>query len=285
LALLGASACYMNGGAGSGSTNPNDPNAPGATTDPGPSPLRRLTNDEYDSTVADLLGDTTAPATTFPGPTTSTADYDTYASGLGVSSTHAEDYLYAAEALASHAIANLASLLGCDAATQGEQACTQTFVTNFGERAFRRPLTPAEIARFVGLETTARANHSYADSVRVVLEALLLSPAFLYRIEMGQTGQPGSLVKLTSWEMASRLSYLLIGSMPDTELFRAARNDELVDPANVEAQARRLLADPRARDAFRRFADQWLELRSIQSMQKEASQFAGYDSSLAPLMK
>ncbi|HSQ66260.1 MAG TPA: DUF1587 domain-containing protein, partial [Polyangiaceae bacterium] len=129
--MLAASACYLtpNNTTGDGG-NPNDPSSP-AATDPGASPLRRLTNDEYDSTVADLLGDTTAPATGFPGPTTTAAGYDTYASGLGVSSTHAEDYLYAAEALASHAVANLSGLLGCDPAAQGEQACTQSFVTSF----------------------------------------------------------------------------------------------------------------------------------------------------------
>lgn len=283
--MLAASACYLSpNGSTSDGGNPSDPNAP-AATDPGASPLRRLTNDEYDSTVADLLGDTTAPATGFPGPTTTAAGYDTYASGLGVSSTHAEDYLYAAEALASHAVANLSGLLGCDPASKGEQACTQSFVTSFGLRAFRRPLTSAEVARFVGLEAAARGTHSYADSIRLVLEAFLLSPAFLYRIEVGQPGASGSLVGLTSWEMASRLSYLLIGSMPDAELLRAAGNDELTNPANVEAQARRLLADPRARGAFDRFVDQWLELRNIASMQKEASLFAGYDPTFAPLMK
>lgn len=280
------SACYTGAGSTSdnATNNPNDPGSPGAT-DPGSSPLRRLTNDEYDNTVADLLGDTTAPATGFPGPTTSTVGYDTYASGLGVSSTHAEDYLYAAEALATHAVADLSGLLGCDPASQGEPTCTQSFVTSFGQRAFRRPLTAAEVTRFVGLEATERADHSYADSIRLVLEAFLLSPAFLYRVELGQPGAGGSLVKLTSWEMASRLSYLLIGSMPDAELFRAAGNDELTDPAKVEAQARRLLADPRAHGAFDRFVDQWLELRGIPSMQKEAATFPGYDPSLAPLMK
>ncbi len=283
LALSGASACYWGGGNGNNNTV-NNPNTT-ASTNPGPSPLRRLTNDEYDNTVADLLGDTTAPATGFPGPTTSASDYDTYASGLGVSSTHAEDYLYAAEALATTAVANLTTLMGCDATTQGEQACTQSFVQSFGQRVFRRPLSDAEVARYVGLEATERATHSYSDSIRLVLEAFLVAPAFLYRVELGQSGASGALVKLTSWEMASRLSYLLIGSMPDKELFRAAGNDELTDPANIESQARRLLADPRARTAFRRFADQWLELRSIESMQKEASLFAGWDPSLAPLMK
>ncbi len=284
---LAVSACYMGTGSSSDSNAANDPNDPSssAATNPGLSPLRRLTNDEYDRTVADLLGDTTAPAQNFPGPTTTTAGYDTYASGLGVSSTHAEDYLDAAEALATQAVKDLPGLLGCDPASKGEQTCTQSFVTSFGERAFRRPLTDAEVTRFVGLEATERANHSYADSIRLVLEAFLMSPAFLYRVEIGQPGAPGSLVKLTSWEMASRLSYLLIGSMPDAELFRAAAADELTDPANIQAQARRLLADPRAQDAFDRFVDQWLELRNIQSMQKEASAFPGYDPSLAPLMK
>jgi Protein of unknown function (DUF1592)/Protein of unknown function (DUF1588)/Protein of unknown function (DUF1595)/Protein of unknown function (DUF1587)/Protein of unknown function (DUF1585) len=266
--------------AGSGAVDPAT-----LPPNPGAAPLRRLTNTEYDNTVADLLGDTTAPGAAFPGATTSTQGYDTYATGLGVSETHAESYLAAAEALAKTAVGNLPGLLQCDVAAKGEAACVTAFIAGFGERAFRRPLTPAEVARFQGFEAAARATTTLADAVRVTVEAFLLSPAFLYRVEFGQPGKAGDLVKPTSWEMASRISYVFAGSMPDAELFRAARADELQDPANVEKQARRLLASPRAKDTFARFADQWLELRAIETMQKTAGTFPGWDDSLKPLMK
>ena len=254
---------------------------------PGASPLRRLTNTEYDNTVADLLGDTTAPATTFPGETTSTQGYDTFATGLGVSVTHARSLLTAAEALATAAVRDkLTTLLGgCDVATSGEETCVRTFVTTFGERAFRRPLTEAEVARFTQLQASVRATHDFPSSIRLTLEAFLLSPDFLYRVELGERGDQGDVVKPTSFEMASRLSYLFAGSMPDDELFRAARADELQTAAQIERQARRLLELPRARTVFTHFADQWLELRSIVSMQKTANAFPGYDDSLKPLMK
>ena len=246
---------------------------------PGGSPLRRLTNAEYNNTVADLLGETTAPAAAFPGETTSTQGYDTFATGLGVSVTHARHFLTAAEALATTAVRDkLATLLGgCDVATAGEDTCLRTFVTSFGERAFRRPLTEAEVARFTQLQGSVRATHDFPSSIRLTIEAFLMSPDFLYRVELGERGDQGDVVKPTSFEMASRLSYLLAGSMPDDELFRAARADELQTPVQIEQQARRLLESPRARTVFTRFADQWLELRSIVSMQKNANAFPGYD--------
>ena len=259
---------------------------PPSPIQPGPSPLRRLTNDDYNNTVADLLGDTSAPATSFPGATTSTQGFDTFATGLGVSVTHMRSYLTAAENLATTAVRNdLAALLdGCDA-TADEVGCVRGFVIRFGERAFRRPLSDAEVTRFVELQVASRTNHDFAGSIRVTLEAFLLSPAFLYRIEVGELGEAGEPVRLTSYEMASRLSYLFSSSMPDAELFRAARDGELDDPAQIEEQARRLLAAPRARDVFTHFVDQWLELRGIESMQKTAGVFPDYDDSLRPLMK
>jgi hypothetical protein len=273
--------CYLQGD-DSGASDP-----PGSPTriDPGPSPLRRLTNDEYDATVADLLGDTSKLAVAFPATSTSVAGYDTYATGLGVSADHVEAYLGAAETLATNAVKNLPALMKCDP-TKDEGGCVASFVADFGKRAFRRPLTPAEIGRFQKLFADAKTTHSTTDSVRLVVEAFLMAPAFLYRLELASPGTGGSaFVNVDSWAMASRLSYLFLGSMPDAELFRAAAQDELRDRANVEKQARRLLQDPRAKLAFQRFADQWLELRGILSVQKDPTSVPGWDSSLAPLMK
>src|SRR5262245_35307398 len=189
---------------------PGEPGGTGAAAsaqvNPGASPLRRLTNTEYNNTVADLLGDTTAPASAFPAPVTGSDGFDTYASGLGVNGALAQQLLLAAEALATTSVGNLQTLLQCDVNTTGEQDCTQSFVTNFGQRVFRRPLTHAEVERFVQFEATMRSTHSYSASIRLLLEAFLLEPAFLYRVEFGQPGKAGAQVKLTSWEMASRLS-------------------------------------------------------------------------------
>ncbi|MFN0064260.1 MAG: DUF1592 domain-containing protein [Myxococcaceae bacterium] len=253
--------------------------------DPGPAPLRRLTNKEFDNTVADLLGGAASHSDAFPGATTSVEGYDNFASGLGVSATHAESLLHAAEAIATRAVSDLQGLLRCDIGQEGESACVRLFIAQFGERAFRRPLTEAESRRFSTFWASARESRPFSDSVRLTLEAFLLSPAFLYRVEHGSPGGAGTLVPLTSWEMASRLSYFLIGSMPDEELFRAARADELTDPAHVEAQARRLLDTARARDVIRQFSDQWLELRGITTMQRSAALFEGYDDALRPLFK
>jgi hypothetical protein len=284
--LLALVACYWDGESGDapqdGDAQVDPRNLP---PNPGAAPLRRLTNTEYDNTVADLLGDTSALGKTFPGATTSKQGYDSYASGLGVSTTHAENFLTAAETLATKAIADLPKLLQCDVAAKGEAACTQAFIRSFGERAFRRPLTQAEVDRFTAFATSMAAGRAHKEVVRLVLEAFLSSPAFLYRVEYALPGKAGDFIKPTSWEMASRLSYLFLATMPDAELSRAARADELADPANIEKHARRLLADPRAKLTFSRFADQWLEIRYVDSIQKSAAAVADWQPLMRPLMR
>jgi hypothetical protein len=241
--------------------------------DPGPSPIRRLTRVEYNNTVYQLLGDNSQPANAFP-PDEEAAGFDNQASALVVSPLLAEHYMLAAEALAGeHTPTLMAQLPDCSTAGTNHDVCSEdarAFVESFGKRAFRRPLTESEITIFVDLfeHGTTLGESTYAPDVGVemVVEAMLQSPHFLYRVEFGMPDPEGAgVVELTSWEVASRLSYLLWNTMPDEALFEAAEADELRTSAQIEAQARRMMDTPRAREAVKNFHRQWLGLDEVES--------------------
>ncbi len=244
-------------------------------SEPGPSPIRRMTRFEYDNTVHDLLGDTTQPAQQF-APEEQAFGFDNNATALVVSALLGEQYLAAAEKLA--AAADVSKLAPCDpAAAGGEAACAAAFVTTFGKKAYRHPLDADQLASLLQVFSEGRSAASYDVAIRMVLEAMLQSPYFLYRVEFGAAPAAASTgatsVPLTSWEMASRLSYFLWGTMPDDALFAAAQRDELATPQQVEAQARRMLQDPRAHAVVADFHDQLFDLATLDTLSKSAPEY------------
>jgi hypothetical protein len=259
-----------------------------AVSAPGLAPVRRLTHIEYDNTVADLLGDTTAPANAF-SPDVAQNGFTNNAAELTVSPALAEQYISAAEALSQTATKALTQLLGCDPAAVGEQICVQQFIVDFGKRAWRRPLTADENARVLGVFSSARSGGLALDvSVQLIVQVLLESPQFLYLLEASNpslAAAPGSVVALDSWQVASRLSYFLLGSLPDAALFAEAEKGALTTPEQVGAQARRLLALPRARDRIALFFREWLQLRNVDRLQKDATLYPNYNLALGPLMR
>jgi len=169
-------------------------------------------------------------------------------------------YQQAAEALAAEAMtvgsAERARLVTCDLATGA--VCARTLITNFGLRAFRRPLTATEVTAFVNLmATAAQAMATPDEQFRTVVEAMLLSPNFLFRPEFD--ADPASLTPhlISPYEAATRLSYMVYRSMPDQPLLDAAAAGMLAQPAELKAQLERMLADPRGIFA-QTFAAQWL---------------------------
>ena len=254
--------------------------------DPGAPYSRRLTRTEYNNTVRELLGDTTAPAQAFPAEVltfNANTDYfgfDNDPSVQSVPELLADGYFAAADALATAATQNLTTLVPC---TTRDRVCGEQFVRSFGEKAFRRPLAADEVTRFmapfdVGMTT------DFASGVRLVVTAMLQSAPFLYRIEQGGVVD-GAWLKPTSWEMASRLSYFLWQSMPDAPLFEAARRDELKTPEQISAQATRMLEHEKARAMVADFHGQWLGLRGVPNLQKDATSFPDFDESVAADMR
>jgi hypothetical protein len=266
---------------GAGVTGAGGTGAP-AVMVPGRAPLRRLTRAEYDNTVRDLLGDTSRPAQQFE-PDTLADGFTNNADTQNVGTNLAQQYLTAAEALSVSATKNLPQLMGCDPATEGA-ACVRLFTARFGQRAWRRPLTTEETERLVAVYTKARGDFEATVSAQTLLQTILLSPNFLYRVERGVATPGASVVPLTSWELASRLSYFLLGSMPDDTLFAAAASDALRTPEQVAAQARRLLAATggAVTDRVAQFFVEWLRLVNIDRLGKDTAVFPTFKPTLAP---
>ncbi|MEM6989930.1 MAG: DUF1592 domain-containing protein, partial [Myxococcota bacterium] len=274
------------GSDGTDDGEPVDPDLPehcvGLAPSVGPTPLRRLTRDEYNNVVADLLGDTTRPADAFAG--------DEAVGGFAansvapVSEGQATVFLDAAETLAATAVAEqLDGWLPCDHA---ESSCTEPFIVDLARRAFRRPLTTEESAALTQLYRESRDAWGADKGIEMALTAVLSSPQFLYHLEVGLTdAAEADAVPLTAFEIAARLSFYLWGSIPDDELFAAAEADALSTADEIEAQARRMLADPRASKTIDTFHRQWLELDAIDERPKDPDAFPEWSPALAAAMR
>jgi hypothetical protein len=267
---------------GSSSTDPavQLADCAGVAPNPGRSPLRRLNLIEYKSTIRDLLGVDTSAADTFP-PDNAGLGFTNNADVLSVTDLLAEAYMTGAETFAQEAVANLTTLLPCDPTTVGNDACAKQFIAEFGLRAFRRPLTDDENSAFFALYTTGMTGGAFADGIELVIEGLLQSADFLYRVEKGDPTAPANAVApVADYEMATRLSYFFWGTMPDQALFDAAAANQLETSAQVEAQVRRMLTDPKARDAVASFHSEWLSTSLIATADKDATLFPEFTASI-----
>lgn len=273
------------GGAATTAPPPVQPQACGVAIQPGAAPIRRMNRFEYDNTVRDLLGDTTHPAADF-GAEEEALGFNNNAANLVTSSALAEKYLLAAEGIAERATQAMTSLLPCDPVAAGDDTCAQQFIDAFAQRAFRRPVTEEEADVLFGVYLAGRADADFRTGIEMVIEVALQSPAFLYRVEFGLTPAAGeAVVHLDEWETATRLSYFLWGSMPDAELFAAAKAGELATKEQVAQQARRMLDDPRAREATGDFHQQWLHYDRIASVGKDAALFPAWSPAIGQLMR
>lgn len=238
---------------------------------PGAAPLRPLTRFQYDNIVRDLLGDTTSPAQAFP-PENEVDGYRTYPGANPANPLLIQKYLTVAENVAKNAVTSrLEALAPCPAGSD-VASCGQAFLSSFVPRAFRRPPTDQELAPLSVLFLKG-SQESYAKGVELVIQAVLQSPQFLYRIDALKSPTPETgAIPLGGYELASRLAFTLWGSAPDPELLTAAASGRLATPADVEREARRLLADPRAHDIVRDFSEQWLGLSRLEGAAREGSE-------------
>lgn len=249
-----------------------------AVPSPGTTPMHKLTNQEYDNTVSALLGLPGHHSADLPADLTGLG-FTTSAESYSISLRHAEKYLEAAERIA--AATDLSKVLPCTATTD---ACAQKFIDSFGSKAFRRPITAEERTRLMAVYTAGKGQSDFETGIRMVIEAVLQSADFLYRPEFGAPVAGAKVVPITDYEMASRLSYFLWSSMPDETLFAAAANGELRTPDQIEAQARRMVADPRARKTVATFNEQWLELEVLDHAEKDESHFPDWQT-IRPLLR
>jgi len=232
---------------------------------PGDRRLWRLTHAQYDRTVRALLGLEAAPGEGF-APDEVVDGFDNDADALAVDPLLADQYRAAAEALAYQA--DLDPLLPCEGTEDTEDtACAAAFIEDFGLRAFRRPLSPADIERYLDVWALA-ASDGFDEGARWVIIAMLQSPHFLYRSELGVQEGSGEYA-LTDWEIASELSYLLWGAPPDERLLAAADAGALQTAAQLREQVDRMLRDERALETAASFVEDWLLLGRLETVSRE----------------
>lgn len=223
--------------------------------------VARLTHDQYDATVQDLFGITDAPADAFPPDALNGFDFET-SIDLEVDARLGPQYRVAAETLAERAASDDEVFEHIVPCSSDDADCADEFIASFGQRAFRRPLTQVELTAFGELfqqgETLVQSGDAFRDGVRLVVEAMLQSPQFLYRTELSEDEGSDGLIALSSWEVATRLSYFVQGSMPTEDLLARANNDELRTPEQVTSAVAALLASERARSQLVSFhAQAW----------------------------
>ncbi|QEY14664.1 DUF1592 domain-containing protein [Cellvibrio sp. KY-GH-1] len=242
-----------------------------------PRRLRLLTNREYANTINDLLGVTTgATVAATLEPDTKVKGFDNV-NAKKINSSGMDTYWNAAKNLATNV--SLTSLMSCSTSTPRDQ-CASTFVPAFGKRAFRRPLTSAEQTSYNNLFRLGASNDAGA---RLVIQAMLASPNFLYRSEIGSTfSGTGSL---TQYETASLLAYTFTGSMPDATLFTEADNNRLNTPAQLRTQAERLLGTAKASTQFAYFGQQWLHVDDLAALQRDKTLYPQFTTAIGAAMK
>ena len=162
------------------------------------------------------------------------------------------------------------AILTCDPGNASVSECAEEVIAAFGLRAWRRPLSADELATFVTfIEGVVDDGNAFDLGVELVVRAMLGSPNFLFQIETDDEPDSQAAHTLSDFEVASRLSYFIWSSMPDQELFDLAVAGELQDPDVLEAQARRMVADPKAWSITENFAGQWLYIRAVETVEPD----------------
>jgi hypothetical protein len=257
-------------------------------TNPGSVALRRLNASEYNNTVRDLLGTQLTPATGFPSDDLG-GEFTTVGSALSLSPNYVREYENAAFALmddlfAPAAAARQKTIVTCSVDTAGD-ACARTIVTAFARRAFRRPATAAEVDALMTPVAAAKTlGATPTDGLKSALAAVLMSPYFIFKVESDPAGTTGPH-RLTAYELATRLSYALWGSMPDDTLLAAADAGQLTTDAQLTAQITRMLADTRSSALLDEFAGAWLDFKSVEAHEADATAFKTFTPAIAHSMR
>jgi hypothetical protein len=271
----------VGGAACKSSSAPKEPPTPPPTVcaaAPGPAPLRRLTRFEIGRSLADVMG--LDPALVADLPLDEESDgYDNSAAAYSVSPQHAQKLLELGEKAAPLFLADAARVRafgGCDPTADGD-ACVGAFVKGLGARLWRRPLDDGEAADLLALYASSSGGDARAGLTAMV-GAMLQSPAFLYRPEPPIAA--GAAPRLPTDALATRLAYLVTSTAPDAALLAAAGDGRLGTAAGVMSETERLLATPRAAEAFQHFVTEWWELEALPAVQKDTNLFRSWNDTI-----
>ena len=273
LVLAACTGEITDGGGGPGGGGPGG--GPGTT--PGAqahiaseSGARRLSQAELDNTLRDLLGEDGSPA----GRLLIEDEFAPYDNDYTLQTASAA-LITGLEVLAREVATNTTAdparrdrVVPCTPSGPDDAACFQEFIESFVPRAFRRPITDEEIAAYMGLQVFATEDNPYVDNdfytaVELVISAVIQDPEFLYRIERGTATDDEGVSRLTGYEVATRLSYLLWGTTPDDALLAEAADGTLDTADGRRAAAERMLLDTRSNQQLYRFHAMWLGYRAI----------------------
>ncbi len=269
-----------------------------ATRDPGPPLLRRLTRVEYNLTLRDLTGldGDIAESVGMPDDTPVTG-FVTFAAAQTLSPALMEKYFAAADKIVERfksasepsvkksdkdRVALDALLAGLPGKTD-ERAAAETFVRAFARRAFRRPVKPEELAKFLKFYDAAAARKEpFAKAALAMLKPVLVSPAFLFRAEK-DTGAPEPH-RISDLELATRLSYFLWSTAPDETLLALAEQTQLSGEKVLDEQVRRMLASPKARALAENFGAYWLQFRKVNEARPSTEFYPAFNGKLRAAM-
>jgi hypothetical protein len=161
-----------------------------------------------------------------------------------------------------------------------EEACAAKILSTLARRAFRRPVTKGELARILEFYTAGRRKGTFETGVQLAVRRILASPTFVFRVEEDGAHKPDTIHRVSDLELASRLSFFLWSSIPDDTLLELAAKNQLSQPAVLERQVRRMLADPRADALVDNFSGQWLHLRNLKTIAPNHDEFPDFDDTL-----
>lgn len=287
VALIAASGCVGVVG------DRNDVAGTGASFAPAAATLHRLTRPQLGNAWIDLFGEPLALPGGLPADDRLHGFSSISAASSTISPIDAEKYEVATYHVLDQVWADPArreALIGC-APTAVESPCVKAFAGEFAARAWRRPVSGEEVATLIALGSSiAEQLGDAAQGVKFMLAAVLSSPHFLFRVEIGEAGPGGGErgqggYRYTSWEMASRLSFLLLDAPPDEGLREAAASGELVRAEGVRAEAARLLEDPRARPALLGFFRDFMNIAALDGLDKPPEKFPQLSLTLGPSMR
>lgn len=247
-----------------------------------PARVRRLDNREYERTLNALVHGHEKVAELLPPDVRNQGYSPNAAQGVPAAWATRLDriVLDAAHRAASERLAQIAPC----AARATDAGCVRRTVEDLGRHAFRRPLTERERATLMALFAEGGAQHGFSGGLELLLRALLQSPKLVYLSELGAPATPGTVVRLTPYEIASSLAYTVRGGPPDEALYRAAERGELEAAEGRERHARRLLGISGTRHHFRDFLLEWLEVDGLELTAKDPGRFPGYDDLKARML-
>jgi hypothetical protein len=288
-ALVGVAAgASCTGNIGDTVDGPADPGAAQQPFLPAQPTIYRLTQRQLQNAYLDVLGEPLQVPTELPADDQLYGFTSIAAGSTTIAPLDAEKYENAAYWVLDQIWVDPArreELVGCAPADMADP-CVRTYLDDLATRAWRRPATPDEVDRLVELASELAAD--LADGwggLRFASAAVLQSPHFLFRVELGEPDGATGVLRFTSWEMASRLSFLLTDAPPDEPLLEAAGRGELTDPAALTWHAERLLAKAEARPALVRFFRDFMNVGRLDQLDKSSELFPQFTATLGPAMR